>query len=292
MNNDKSSGWNSLKSTIDDNRDSFSSITIPLISSQPILAVSPKFILVNEYTRKRKRFIIINDSLGRFTIKSPITETIIDAVWYDNDEKFFLLTALKIYTLDPNSKNIEIIANIKSNILTPFKSFTVINNQSSLLIAYNEWESKFIDRWQQDNDSKLWKLSKRHPLNLTANEFIGNILAINEEDDLNIGITIYDNLTEEWRIELRHGDMLICFKRILLPNSDPLHDYKMIVMKTPTSDIKWLVYSQITDAIIAIDSNWNKRNLNYKFPVYKMVEFKDNTLIVRTRNRLDIHFFI
>jgi hypothetical protein len=292
MDNEKPSNWQSLESMIDDTRDSISPITIPLVSSQPILAVSPKYILVNEYTKKRKRLIIIDDNLKRLFINSSITETIIDAVWYDIDKKFFLLTERKIFTFDPNSKTIETISDIKSDDNKPFKSFTVINNQSSLLIGYDEWESKFIDRWQQDNKDRLWKLIERYPLNLTSNEFIGNILAINEDDCSNLAITIYNNLTEQWRMELRHAEMFTCFKTILLSGSNPMYDYRIIAMKTVTSDIKWLAHSQANNEVITIDSKWKKIHLYYKYPVYRIVQFKQNNLIVRTKNRVDILLFI
>jgi len=277
---------------IDKTRNSISAITIPLISSQPILAVSPNYILVDEYTKKRRRLIIIDDNLKKFFINLSINETIIDAVWYEIEKKFFLLTEQKILTIDPNKKIIEIISDIKSHDKKPFKSFTIINNQSSLLIAYDEWESKFIDRWQQNNENNHWKLIERHPLNLTSNEFIGNILTINENNCSNLAMTIYNNLTQQWRMELRHAEMLTCFKKILLPKSNLMYDYQMIALKNITSDITWLVYLQDNNEIIAMDSKWKKIYLNYKFPVYKMAMFKENNLIVRTKNRIDIHLFV
>jgi hypothetical protein len=277
---------------IDDMSNSISTITIPLKSSQPILAVSSNSILVNEYTKKRNQLIVIDDNLNKFSIHSPITEPIIDVIWYEIKKRFFLLTENKIFTFNPNEKIIERIFDIKSNDKIPFKSFTVINNQNSLLIAYDEWESKFIDQWQQDNENSVWKLIKKHPLNLTSNEFIGNILAINEDNCSKLGITIFNDLNGEWRMELRDAEMLICFQKILLSRSDQIYDYRMIEMKNIISDIKWLVYSQANKEIIAIDSKWKKKHLNYKFPVYRMAQFKKNNLIIRLKNRIDIHLCI
>jgi hypothetical protein len=276
---------------IDKTRDSMSAITIPLKSLQPILAVSPNYILVDGYSKKRRQLIVIDDNLKRFCINLSINETIIDAVWYDIERKFFLLTERKIITFDPNKKIIETISDIKSHDKKPFKSFTIINKQSSLLIAYNEWESKFIDRWQKDNENNHWKLIERYPLNLNSNEFIGNILTINEDDYLNLAITIYNDLTQQWRMELRHKEMLTCLKKILLPESNSTDDYEMIALKNTKSDIKWLIHLQDNNEIIAIDSKWKKTHLNYKFPIYKMAQFKENNLIVRTKNRIDIHVF-
>jgi len=290
--NNESSSLQLSELMIDDISNSISTITIPLKSSQPILAVSSNSILVNEYTKKRNQLIVIDDNLNKFSIHSPITEPIIDAVWYEIKQRFFLLTENKIFTFNPNEKIIERIFDIKSNDKIPFKSFTVINNQNSLLIAYDEWESKFIDQWQQDNENSLWKLIKKHPLNLTSNEFIGNILAINEDNCSKLGITIFNDLNGEWRMELRDAEMLTCFQKILLSRSDQIYDYRIIEMKNIISDIKWLVYSQANNEIIAIDSKWKKKHLHYKFPVYRMAQFKKNNLIIRLKNRIDIHLCI
>jgi hypothetical protein len=278
--------------TRNDTSHSISPIEIPLIASQSILAVSPNYILANEYTKKRNRLVIIDDNLNRFSIRSPITDTIIDAVWYPIQKKFFLLTPRKIFSYDPNEKSLEAISDIKSDEKKPFKSFTIDNKQSSLLIVYDEWESKFIDRWQQDTANSLWKLIERYPLNLTVNEFLGIIFAVNEDDCSKLAITIYDDLIQQWRMELRHTEMSICLKKIPLPGSDPMHDYRMIATTTTISDIKWIIYSQATNEILAIDSQWKKIHFNYRFPVYRMAQFKEKNLIIRTRDRIDIHLFI
>ncbi|CAF1373553.1 unnamed protein product [Rotaria sordida] len=292
IDNDKSSNLQVSESIIDNNHNSISAIKIPLVSSRPILAVSQNHILVNEYTNKRKRLVLINEHLQIDFINSPIKQNIIDALWNDVEKKFFLLTETNIFTFNPNTKVIESISNIRSKDIKPFKCFTISNNQSSLLIAYDEWEPKFIDRWQKTNENNLWILSKRHSLNLTNNEFIGIILAINQDDCSNLAMTIYNNLTEQWRMELRHIETLICFKKILLPGSDFIDDYRMISMNNVTLDIKWLIHSSANSKIMAIDSKWNIIPINYDVPVYRMIQFKENNLIIRTKNRIDIHFFI
>ncbi|CAF4848769.1 unnamed protein product, partial [Rotaria magnacalcarata] len=62
-----------------------------------------------------------------------------------------------------------------------FKTFTLLN-QSTLLIAYNEWGAEYIDRWQQNVDDGIWILIERQPLKLTSNEFIGDISTIIDTD--------------------------------------------------------------------------------------------------------------
>lgn len=279
-----------MNKSIDDTMDSISPIKIPLVSTQPILAVSPNYILVNEYTKKRRQLVFIDHKLQRFSVCSPITDIIIDAIWYHIEEKFFLLTERKIFSYNPKEKLIETISDIKSDNSKLFKCFTIDTNQSSLLTAYDEWEPKFLDRWKQDQENGRWKLSKRHWLNLTSNEFIGILLAINDDDDCaKIAMTIYNNYTEQWRMELCDAEMLICLKKILLPGSDPMYDYRMIKIENIKSDIKWLIHSEADNEIIGIDSKWQKKYINYKFPIFRMIQFKKNNLIVCTKNRIDIH---
>ncbi|CAF1124777.1 unnamed protein product [Rotaria sp. Silwood1] len=287
----KLSTTSSQAMSINDNSSSITPIKIPLVSFEPILATSPKYILVNEFTKRRNQLILVDDHLQKFIIRSSIKTTVLDALWYDNQQQFLLLTSTNIFSFDPNTKKIQTLNDIIPMENKTFKCFTLLN-QSTLLIAYNEWGAEYIDRWQQNNEDGLWKLIERQPLKLTSNEFIGSILTIIENDCLNLAIIIYNILTEQWRIEICHIETLICNKAILLPGSNLMHDYRMISIRNTQSDIKWLAFSSINSNIIAIDSEWKKIQLNYKHPVQRMAVFKDNYLIVRTTERVDIHMFL
>ena len=129
--------------------------------------MSPNYILVNECTNKRKRLVTIDDQCQRFSVRSPITDVIIDALWYHIEEKFLLLTPRNIFSYVPKSNSVETIIDRKSDDQKLFKSFTIDNNQS-LLIAYDEWESKFLDRWQQNKEDGRWTLMGKYPLNLNS----------------------------------------------------------------------------------------------------------------------------
>ena len=270
---------------------SISPTAIPLISNEPILAVSPNYILVNECTKKRKRLVTIDDKLQRFSVRSSITDVIIDALWYHIEQRFLLLTPREIFSYAPKSNSVESIIAIKADDNKLFKSFTIDNNQS-LLIAYDEWESNYLDRWQENKEDGRWTLSGTYPLNFNSNEFLGMIQAINEDDDHSkIALTIYNNLTEEWRMEVRHGENGICLKTIRLPGSDPMHDYRMISMQDNQSDINWLVYSSASNQIIVIDNDWQTKCLNYKYPIGRMASFGKNNFIVRSKSKIDIYLF-
>ncbi|CAF1029821.1 unnamed protein product [Adineta steineri] len=279
--------------TTNDNNDnlySISTIEIPLKSSQPILTVSSNDIFVNEQTKRKNQLVLMNENLKKTFIESPIKEPIIGSLWYDKKQKLLLLTETKIFTYDLDTKIIKAIIDIKPTDDKIFKCFSMFNNECSLFIAYNEWGLKFIEKWNM-NEDESWELTEKFPLNLTSNEFIGNMLTIYDNDNFNLAITIYNDFTEEWRMELRHIETGICFRSIFLSRFDPENDYRMIYMKNMISDIKWLIYSKSSKKIIAINSKWKKTYFPYKFPIYRMELFQNNSVIIRTTKKINIHRF-
>jgi len=274
---------------INDDYSSITSIKIPLVSFEPILATSPNYILVNEFTKRKNQFVLFNDHLQKFITRSVINKPILDALWYEIGQQFLILTERNIFAFYPTTKNIQLINDLMPLDNKTFKCFTLLN-QSTLLIGYDEWNAKCIDKWEQ-NENGLWTIIERQQLVLTSNEFIGNMLTITEDDCTHIAITIYNNLTEQWRLELRNAETLICYKAILLPGSNVMHDYRIIPIKNAESNIKWLVFSSANSHIIAMDSKWKKIGLNYKNPVQRMAVFNENYLIIRTKERIDIHLF-
>ncbi|CAF3271009.1 unnamed protein product [Rotaria socialis] len=280
----ESSAW-----MIDDNHHSISTIAITLKSFQSILTVSPKHILVNEDSNKRKRLILMDNNLKRYSTTSSITKDIIDAVWHSVEQKFLLLTETKVFTFDPITKLIESLSDMKSPDRKSFKCFTTFNNQPSLYIAYNEWGSQFIDEWQRRKDNNRWILIKKHSLNLTANEFIGTMLGIAQDESSNLAMTIYNDFTQQWRLELRSAETFMCLKKILLSGSNLTDDYRIVEMRNMALDIKWLIHSLNHRDIIGINSNYKKIPLSYKTPVNRMTQFNNNKLVILTNNELQVH---
>lgn len=274
----------------DDNSRSITPIKIPLVSFEPMLATSPNYILVNEVTKKRNQLVVFDDNLEKFMIRFPKDKHILDALWYDKQQHFLILTETNIFVFDPNTKQIELLNDLIPNENKIFKSFTLLN-QSTLLIAYNEWGTEYIDKWQQ-NENNIWQLIDGLPLRLTQNEFIGSIISMKEDDSTNLAITIYNDNTEEWRLELCNTETLIYQKAILLPGKNKIHDYRVISIKDAQSDTKWLAFSAASSNIIAIDSQRKKTQLNYKHPIQRMAIYNENYLIVRTTDKIDIHLFI
>jgi hypothetical protein len=88
----KSNDKQSSESIIDDISNSILTIEISLASSQPILAVSPDNILLD--TKRKKQLVMIDHHLKkRFTL-SPITEPVIDSLWYVIEQMFYIFQQL------------------------------------------------------------------------------------------------------------------------------------------------------------------------------------------------------
>ncbi|CAF0731846.1 unnamed protein product [Adineta ricciae] len=256
-----------------------SPIKIPLTSFQPLLAASPDFILTNECTRRRNRLVLIDNQLQTIEQRIPKTDALLDAIWYEKKQQFLLRTVSSIFSYDAITGNMKLIQGFTPTENKEMKCFNFLNS-SVLLVAYDEWNAQYIEKWQQDDTDENWKLTDKLPLNLTNNEFIGNMITVIENDCSYIVITIYNDLLEHWRLEIRPIETFLCVKAIILPGSNPTYDYKILSLQDNVSNIKFLVYSSQNSNIIAIDSHWEKILLNYKYPVQRMVLFSKNQWII------------
>ncbi|CAF1031444.1 unnamed protein product [Adineta ricciae] len=264
-----------------------STAKIPFSSSAPVLATSTNYIFTDNTTKKQKQAVLIDQHFQHIFAPCSIHETIIDCLWYDDLQKVLLLTSTSILMYDFRVQSVKPLLDIKPTDNQLFKCFTTDSNQSTLLIAYDEWEAEFIERWERTStdDNICWKLIRNYPLNLTSNEFIGSMTSVEN----NLAITICNHLTEQWRMELRELENFICLKKILLPSINLKHDYRIVYLKPKILNTNWLIFSPSNDKIIAIDSNWQKKCYQYRLPVHRMAQFQEDKIIIRTANRVDIH---
>jgi hypothetical protein len=63
-----------------ENSNSITPIKIPLVSYEPILATSSKYILVNEVTRRKKQFILYDEHLQKSNTRCCIKERMLDTL--------------------------------------------------------------------------------------------------------------------------------------------------------------------------------------------------------------------
>lgn len=270
---------------------SISSMNIPLVSYQPVLAVSPKYILLNETTKRNKQWVLLDEHLRRTTVPCKMKDPVLDAAWCQVEEKFFLLTSTKVYAFDPKAQTMDERTEFKSVDHKPFKCLTYSTKEATLWIAYDEWQSEFIDQWKRDEENQRWQLTHRQAINLTNNEFVGNITATVDDQESQVAISIFNCLIEQWRMEVHHAETWICLNTIILPGSSLSHDYRMIPIQTQTCDVQWLAYSQLANVITAIDSKWHSLGVGYRSLLHRVALFGENRLIIRNAESVDILLF-
>ena len=270
--------------------ESFTTIKIPLISTQPILAASNTHILVNEYTKRRKQFVLYDDEENRYNIYSSIKEDLIKAVWCEQGQCFLVLTSTKIYQIDLCTKQLNQVNDIIPTERKPLKTFTLLNG-STLLLAYDEWGTKHIEYWQLD-DNNHWKFLEKKTLEFTLQEFIGDFNIFKENECIKLVLTIYNDYTEEWRAEIRDAETFeICDESIRMLSSNLVIDPKLLRIENSQQNIKWLYFTPGYKDVTAVDENNKQTIVKYRNPVQNMIVFDGNYLIIRIRERIDIQLF-
>lgn len=268
-----------------------SSMKIPLVSSQPMLATSPTYILTNEHTKRRNQLVWFDEQLRRHSHRIYISEALLDGLWHEGGKRFLLLSQFNIYTFDPNTRQFEKLPGFEPAPYKALKCFTLVN-ESTLYITYEEWAVEYAERWQADADGTSWTKIERLPLHLTSNELIGDMLAFVEGEKSFVLLTIYNDLTEQWRLELRDIATGSQEGVLLLSDSSIYHDYRVALVKNTQANVKFLAFTAASPHIIAIDSNFKQiTTLNYRSPAQRMALFQDHCLIVRTIERVDLHWF-
>ena len=122
-------------------------LTVPLVSEHPILCTSPKFILTSEVTKKKNHLILFDEHQRKSVIRSIIKDRIRQTLWMEELGIFLLLTEKVIWSFDPSKKEIKPVSEITPLRKKSFKSFALLN-LSILIVAYDEWNPKLLDRWE------------------------------------------------------------------------------------------------------------------------------------------------
>jgi hypothetical protein len=263
---------------------------VPLVSFRPVLATAPNFILTNECTKRRNRFVLFDNERNKSMIPSSIDMPVLDALWVEHHQEFLILTEKNIYRLDPLTKSIQVLTTIKPKKSKIFKCFMLLD-QAVLHIAYDEWNTIHLDRWQATDQPGAWERIEKLNIQLTENEIIDQMSYFAEGRQPQIAISIFNQMNDEWRIEFRHPETFQCIKKLLLPGSDLQCTYRMIALDNNSSDVHWLIYSAASNSMIALNGKWEKSHLDYANPVQRMAIFAQKYLVVRTLERVDIHHF-
>ena len=105
-------------------------------------------------------------------------------------------------------------------------------------------------------------------------------------------MTVYNALLEQWRLEVRRVEDWTLAKAIDLPGSSAQHDYRMTRVHSTTCDTQWFICSQVSNRILAIDSQWQITSTDYQHPARRLATFRETIFIVRTTERVDISVYI
>lgn len=274
----------------EENHNIFTSIKIPLVSFQPILAVSHTHIMVNEHTKKKKQLVFYDTEFNRSDVRYSIEENFLDALSYDKGQYFLILTPTNIYKSDAITKQFELIKQIIPTEKKPLKAFALLN-PSTLLLAYDEWGTKQIEIWQSDDENN-WIFLEKKTLEFNFQEFMGHMTVIEENNMKKLILTIYNEYKQEWRMEIRNAETFEkCQENIRLPSANQNFDYKCTPIENSKDDIKWLCFSSANVNVTAIDGKNQLKTVKYRNPIQNMSITHRNYLVVRTTQRIDIHLF-
>ncbi|CAF0857192.1 unnamed protein product [Didymodactylos carnosus] len=264
-------------------RTTTSGLILPTIqnihTSEPILAVSNDYVLINERTRKRNQIIVYDEYLNYRSLKFPRKITIIETVHF-SENKFLLLTETQLFIIDAKiMSSIEVIEEIiPYENAKIFKSCTYNINDNSLFLSYATWGGE-IERWKQQPNWKLVNQYMPTQTTMTEYEYISNIKMNNNQL---LAMTIYNSVIDQWHLEIRAIETLNKLKTILLPRSD--FDYCLSLMNYD----RWLIYNKYSNDFLLVDQYGKKQTGNYGQPIKNIALFRYNNLIVRTMEKLRI----
>ncbi|CAF0802752.1 unnamed protein product [Didymodactylos carnosus] len=253
--------------------DLISPTTLYIQSSEGILAVSNDYVLMNECTKRRNRLIILDADLNLKTLR-PLRKTTILEATHCGHNRFLLLSETQVFIIDAkNMSSMEVIKEIipyePSKV---FKSCCTYGNDNLLYLCYAAWGTE-VERWKKQSD---WELVKRYvPVNDT--EYISNI-KVNDNDVL--AMTIYNSITDQWRLEICVAETLSKLKATALPTSQC--DYSLSLVNYN----RWLIYNGCSNNLLLVDQSGTKQNISYIKPIKNVALFRRNNLILRTAEKL------
>lgn len=268
-------------------------LKIPLASKNAILCTSTEFILLNEASKKKNNLILIDANQNKVVIRSPIKATILQVIWAEHYDMFMILTEKEVWSLTMTNKTVQMVKEIVPKNNTPFKTMALIN-LSILILGYDEWHTKMLDRWIYDDNIKQWSTMEPLPLLLTANEYMGK-MTIDQKgngSDEYLILPIYNDFTGKWRIEFFGTEKFNCLKTISLKNVDAEQDLKVVAIHNENSQVDWLVYSSNQKTLVGITEDWNIISLKYLTPIQEIGIFLQKYLVFRSNSKVEVHLLV
>lgn len=268
-------------------------LIIPLTSKNCILCTSNEFTLTNETSKRKNNFILIDANLKKIIIRSPIKSTILQVIWAEQYDMFLFLTETEVWSLPMANKKVQLVKEISPHNKNPFKTMALVN-LSILILGYDEWNTKILDRWIYDENIQQWTMIQPVPLLLTDNEYIGKITVDQKGNGTEqyLMLPICNDLTGKWRIEVFGTENFNCFKTISLENFDSEQDLKVVTIHDETSQVGWLVYSSNQKVLVGLNEDWNMIPLKYSTPIQEIGIFLQKYLVFRSTSKVEVHLIM
>lgn len=264
--------------------------SIPIPGNMKVLAVSPKYMITKNYTNNETTLMIYHRKKKKFEKGPTLKEDIKEAIWNKIDGKFLLLGEEQVFAFETKTRQVELLETIQQKDKMPFKTFAFDDTQGILFIAYDEWEPKSIEKWKKDSENRYTRIGEC-PINLHDKEFIGVIKVSRESTSSRVCLTIYNEIYEKWRIEIRDAETGICLKALETLYSDQNAEIQMIKPATNMKTINWIIYCTGDKRIITVDQKWQTKYWKYKEPVEQMINWGGDKLIICRKRAIDVQFF-
>ena len=263
-------------------------LKLPLPSQNAILCMSSDYILSSEIIKRKNHLILFDEHQKKSMIRSPIKDRIRQTIWVEELGIFLLLTEKLIWFFKPSTKEIKVVSEIKALGKKSFKSFALLN-LSILIVCYDEWNPKLLDRWQFDTSLNLWRVISPLQITTVPEEFIGYMTAdLQDGENGYFLMPIYNDTSNTWRIEFRNSLTLHCMKVIRLQKYHTVEDLKILPIHNRESSVSWLMYFSNTDVIIGLKEDWKVVALNCGLQIQQLGIFKRKYLSFRTNTQLMI----
>ncbi|CAF0779205.1 unnamed protein product [Didymodactylos carnosus] len=201
-----------------------------------------------------------------------------DICWSSLRHVFIFLCQKRVYSFDPTNPESE--TNKFQDIL-PYEekdSFWKCSCiQSSLYICYSGYATS-VEEYDLSSSTPTLKKRWISPKSCLATEGIWAIQCHQDQ----IGLTIMDVTTKEWRIEVRNMKL-----KKLWDLKIPITTGDCELTLLPNND--WLVINSCGNRLFQISDRKMKVAVQYERELKNAVMFADKFFIVRTKNTIEIH---
>ncbi|CAF0743966.1 unnamed protein product [Didymodactylos carnosus] len=204
------------------------------------------------------------------------TDYVRDVCWCQLLNVFIILTQKNVYSLDVKTFTIETIDKIIID-ENDKRFFRCTCSNETLYILF--WADYQIQHYSIESSGTIQRLDNFIDGQYNKNEFIYDICT---NTNNKLGLTIFNRLTDEWRLDLCDG-----LTMTLIWSFDTIGIYSHLSI---LPDNEWLLVSCDTNLLYQITSEGKlKAKMMYEHPLKSAIMFSSTYLIIRTFEQLELH---